>query len=175
MTQMYLAAHVPPQRRDEPALWFAFRKAELAVCIADAAHALPCCRQLSDHGLEALRPQYLGLYGGQHCYAVEIAPETRLPDNWRFVGLREAFGALEPGLAALSGRAWQILEWEPFPHSLMVAFTAEYAGGALRPDGVEIAEARWFEADELPHLPPGISISRRLIDTITAELRGRAN
>ena len=41
----------------------------------------------------------------------------------------------------------------PFPHSLMVAFTAEYAGGELRPDGVEIEEARWFELEELPKLP----------------------
>ena len=58
----------------------------------------------------------------------------------------------------------------PFPHSLMVAFTAEYAGGEVRPDGVEIQEARWFDASELPKLPPSISISRRLIDTIGARL-----
>jgi NAD+ diphosphatase len=62
----------------------------------------------------------------------------------------------------------------PFPHSLMSAFTAEYAGGKLQPDGVEIEEARWFDVDELPKLPPSISISRRLIDTITAELAGRS-
>ena len=58
----------------------------------------------------------------------------------------------------------------PFPHSLMIAFTAEYAGGEVRPDGVEIHEARWFDVDELPKLPPGISISRRLIDTMSAQL-----
>jgi NAD+ diphosphatase len=56
----------------------------------------------------------------------------------------------------------------------MIAFTAEYAGGKLQPDGVEIEEARWFDVDELPKLPPSISISRRLIDTITAELAGRS-
>jgi NAD+ diphosphatase len=61
----------------------------------------------------------------------------------------------------------------PFPHSLMIAFTAEYAGGEVRPDGVEIEEARWFEVDELPKLPPSISISRRLIDTISAELAAK--
>jgi NAD+ diphosphatase len=61
----------------------------------------------------------------------------------------------------------------PFPHSLMIAFTAEYAGGEIRPDGVEIEEARWFDVDQLPKLPPSISISRRLIDTITAELAER--
>ncbi len=58
----------------------------------------------------------------------------------------------------------------PFPHSLMIAFTAAYAGGDVRPDGVEIEEARWFDVEELPNLPPSISISRRLIVTIAAKL-----
>jgi NAD+ diphosphatase len=58
----------------------------------------------------------------------------------------------------------------PFPHSLMVAFTAEYAGGPVKPDGVEIEEAAWFDAEELPRLPPSVSISRRLITTVAAEL-----
>jgi NAD+ diphosphatase len=52
----------------------------------------------------------------------------------------------------------------------MIAFTAEYAGGELRPDGVEIEEAQWFDAAALPKLPPGISISRRLINAVSAQL-----
>jgi NAD+ diphosphatase len=57
----------------------------------------------------------------------------------------------------------------------MIAFTAEYAGGEIRPDGVEIEEAHWFEPGQLPKLPPPISISRRLIDTIAGKLsRGEA-
>ncbi len=58
----------------------------------------------------------------------------------------------------------------PFPHSLMVAFTAHYAGGPVTPDGVEIEEARWFAADALPNRPITISIGRRLVDTIAARL-----
>lgn len=61
----------------------------------------------------------------------------------------------------------------PFPHSLMVAFTAEYAGGDVKPDGVEIEEAQWFDAEALPNLPPSVSISRRLITTVAAELARR--
>ena len=52
----------------------------------------------------------------------------------------------------------------PFPHSLMIAFTAEYAGGELTPNGHEIAEAEWFNAGHLPQLPPRVSIARALID-----------
>lgn len=61
----------------------------------------------------------------------------------------------------------------PFPHSLMVAFTAEYAGGEVRPDGVEIEEASWFDAEALPNLPASVSISRRLITTVAADLARR--
>ncbi len=62
-----------------------------------------------------------------------------------------------------------------FPHSLMIAYTAEYAGGELRPDETEIAEARWFAWDAVPNLPPSISISRRLIDATVARLGGNAS
>jgi len=58
-----------------------------------------------------------------------------------------------------------------FPHSLMIAYTAEYAGGDLKVDDAEIAEARWFPADALPHLPPSVSIARRLIEATAARLR----
>src|SRR3954469_6329555 len=52
----------------------------------------------------------------------------------------------------------------PFPHSLMIAFTAEYAGGEIRCDPSEIAEARWFGPDDpLPEVPPRFSISHELI------------
>ena len=52
----------------------------------------------------------------------------------------------------------------PFPDSLMIAFTAEYAGGTIRIDQSEILDAGWFSADNLPTIPPKISIARQLID-----------
>ena len=59
-----------------------------------------------------------------------------------------------------------------FPHSLMIAFTAEYAGGEMRPSDEEIADAQWFTIDALPPLPTSVSISRKLIDATVARLRG---
>jgi NAD+ diphosphatase len=52
----------------------------------------------------------------------------------------------------------------PFPNSLMIGFTAEYASGEFAPEESEIADAGWFAADALPGLPPKMSIARRLID-----------
>jgi len=57
----------------------------------------------------------------------------------------------------------------PFPNSLMIGFTAEYAGGEITLEDSEIAEAGWFAPDALPNLPPRMSIARRLIDAFVAE------
>ena len=68
----------------------------------------------------------------------------------------------------------------PFPNSVMIGFTARYAGGEIKPDGAEIIDAQWFtretirqstlllhNADDncfIPELPGIGSISRYLID-----------
>ncbi|MCL2069785.1 MAG: NAD(+) diphosphatase [Treponema sp.] len=52
----------------------------------------------------------------------------------------------------------------PFPNSLMMGFSARYAGGEIRPDGIEIEDARWFPRDALPSLPGPGTMSRRLIE-----------
>lgn len=78
--------------------------------------------------------------------------------------VREEVGVDVDGLEYFASQSWA------FPHSLMIAFTAEYAGGELRPDDTEIAEARWFAFDGVPKLPPSLSIARRLIDATVARL-----
>jgi NAD+ diphosphatase len=60
----------------------------------------------------------------------------------------------------------------PFPHSLMIGFTATYAGGQISLDDSEIEEAGWFTADNLPRIPSKISIARKLIDGFLAR-KGR--
>lgn len=73
--------------------------------------------------------------------------------------VHEEVGLFVKDLQYFASQSW------PFPGSLMVAFTAEYAGGEIRCDPAEIAEARWFgPGDSLPDLPPPQSISRALIE-----------
>jgi NAD+ diphosphatase len=52
----------------------------------------------------------------------------------------------------------------PFPDSLMIGFTAQYAGGSIRVDRKEILHAAWFTPHNLPPVPPEISIARQLIN-----------
>jgi NAD+ diphosphatase len=52
----------------------------------------------------------------------------------------------------------------PFPHSLMVAFTADYVSGEIRVQEDEIADARWFgPGDPMPDIAARISIAGSLI------------
>ena len=92
-----------------------------------------------------------------------VEPGETLEDTIRRE-TREEVGIEIRNLRYFGSQPW------PFPHQLMIAFTADYASGEVTPDGVEIEEARFFDAEQLPNLPAGISISRRMINTVTAKL-----
>ena len=52
----------------------------------------------------------------------------------------------------------------PFPNSLMIGFTATYASGDIIIEPQELVDAAWFNKDNLPQIPPKLSIARKLID-----------
>jgi NAD+ diphosphatase len=79
--------------------------------------------------------------------------------------VREEVGVEVHNLRYFASHSWA------FPHSLMIAYTAEHAGGDIRLEDDEIADAQWFSVDDLPPIPPGVSIARRLIDATVARLR----
>lgn len=58
----------------------------------------------------------------------------------------------------IASQAW------PFPHSLMLGFTAEYAAGEIAVDHAELEDAGWYSPGDMPRLPSKISIARKLID-----------
>jgi NAD+ diphosphatase len=80
--------------------------------------------------------------------------------------IREEAGIEVKDLRYFGSQPW------PFPHSLMVGFTARWAGGEIRADEREILDARWWRADALPQVPPPLSIARRLIDAWVDEVGG---
>lgn len=70
----------------------------------------------------------------------------------------------EVGLRVHNLKYFASQSW-PFPHSLMIAFTADYLDGELRIDENELSEARWFgPGDEWPERVPHISVSSLLVD-----------
>jgi NAD+ diphosphatase len=87
----------------------------------------------------------------EHCVAREVHEEVGLQvHNLQYIG----------------SQGW------PFPHSLMLGFHAEYAGGEIVMQEDEIEDARWFRVDELPPLPASRSIARHLIDLYVARRLG---
>ncbi len=86
----------------------------------------------------------------EQCVAREVAEE---------VGVEVA------NLTYFASQPW------PFPHSLMIAFVCDWVSGEIRPQDGEIEAASWFDVLQLPKLPSKISIARRLIDAVVAEIR----
>ena len=72
--------------------------------------------------------------------------------------VREEVGIAVKNIHYFGSQPW------PFPHSLMIGFTATYAGGDISLSDSEIEDAGWFTSENLPTLPGKISIARKLID-----------
>ena len=87
-------------------------------------------------------------------------------------------GFIEPGETAEEAVSREVMEetgisikniryvtsqpW-PFPHSLMLGFSAEFNGGDLHIDPKEIEDAAWFSPETLPQIPVEQTIGGYLI------------
>lgn len=78
--------------------------------------------------------------------------------------------AEEVGVRVHNLRYYGSQSW-PFPHSLMVAFTAEWVSGEIVPQEDEIEAAGWYAVDALPGIPPRFSIAGHLIRDTVERLR----
>jgi NAD+ diphosphatase len=72
--------------------------------------------------------------------------------------IREEVGIEVKNIRYFGSQPW------PFPNSLMIAFTSEYASGDIVLEEDELDDAAWFVAGALPPVPPPISIARQLIE-----------
>ena len=72
--------------------------------------------------------------------------------------VREEVGVTLDSVTYVASQPW------PFPHSLMIGFEANWAAGDIEIDPKEIVDAGWFRPDDLPMIPPTMSIARTLID-----------
>lgn len=104
------------------------------------------------HAKNFRRPQMMALVAGfvetgetlEECVAREIKEETDLDvTDIRYVG----------------SQSW------PFPHQLMLGFTARYKGGKLRYADGELSAGAFFTRDNVPELPSPPSLSRKIIDS----------
>ncbi|MBN7797683.1 NAD(+) diphosphatase [Parahaliea mediterranea] len=117
----------------------------------------PCIIVLVTRGEELLlarnanfpRPMYSTLAG--FIEAGETAEETLARE------VREEVGVEVRNIRYFGSQSW------PFPNQLMLGYFADYAGGDIVCDPVEIADARWFHYRDLPQVPPPSSVAGQLI------------
>jgi NAD+ diphosphatase len=77
--------------------------------------------------------------------------------------IREEVGVEVRDITYFGSQPW------PFPHGIMIGFRAQHAAGDISLDDGELAEAGWYTIENLPNVPPKLSIARRLIDAWAAE------
>ncbi|CAJ0995702.1 NADH pyrophosphatase [Sodalis praecaptivus] len=86
----------------------------------------------------------------EQCVAREVMEETQVQvKNVRYV----------------TSQPW------PFPHSLMMAFMADYDRVDIQHDPRELLDAGWYRYDALPLPPPPGTVARRLIEDTVALCR----
>ncbi|MFC1921081.1 NAD(+) diphosphatase [Chloroflexota bacterium] len=109
-------------------------------------------------GNSILLTRYAGFRGNMHTIVAGfVEPGETLEEAIRREVLEEA-GINVKNINYFGSQPW------PFPNSLMIGFTAEYESGEISVDGKEIAEAGWYDLNNLPEIPPNWSIARHLID-----------
>ena len=77
--------------------------------------------------------------------------------------VREEVGVEVADICYFGSQPW------PYPNSLMIGFTAGYTGGEIMIDQQEIIEAGWFHKQNLPLIPPPLSIARKMLDWFVAQ------
>ncbi|AZN37474.1 NAD(+) diphosphatase [Iodobacter ciconiae] len=73
----------------------------------------------------------------------------------------------------VSKLSWFGSQSHPFPHSLMLAFIADYVSGEIIPQEGEIEDAQWFGPENLPELPGKSSIAYHLIQAGLAKIASK--
>ncbi|MGL4525073.1 MAG: NAD(+) diphosphatase [Spirochaetia bacterium] len=135
----------------------------------------PCMRCPSCHHLQypIVSPAILALI--EHENKILLAHNMRFPDGlYSLVAgfcesgemaedtvVREVFeevGIIIKNVQFMASQSW------PYPHSLMLGFRAQWERGQIVCDGIEIVDAQWFGIKDLPTLPNGDSLARKMIN-----------
>jgi len=127
-------------------------------------HIHPCIIVLVRHGAELLLIRNAAWNTGRFSLVAGFVDFGESLEECVQREVREEAGIEVANIRYVGSQCW------PFPSQQMIGFLADYAGGAVRPDGVEVVEAGWFSADALPQSPGGKrSISRWIMDTYGGE------
>lgn len=101
----------PPKRLEGEVLWFVMCEGELMVRFLQERPWLPSHHSAEAYGLASFESIYMGRLEGRHCFAVPVEKDFVPPSGYEFVSLRSLFGQLDLQMAAMAGRASQLISW----------------------------------------------------------------
>ena len=118
----------------------------------------PAVIALITHGDRALLARHPGLPAGMHSTLAGFVEPGESLEEALAREIREEVGIGIRDIRYFGSQPW------PFPHSLMIAFTAEATSDQLTVDRNELEYAHWYTVGDMPGVPPRMSIARDLID-----------
>lgn len=123
-------------------------------------HIHPCIIVLVRHGEEVLLIRNANWNTGRFSLVAGFLDFGESLEECVQREVREEAGIEIGNIRYVGSQCW------PFPSQQMIGFLADYSSGEVRPDGVEVVEAEWFNEGNLPMSPGGKrSIARWIIDT----------
>lgn len=126
----------------------------------------PCAIMLVTKGEQMLLAKSARFNANFHSCLAGFIEIGETPEETVAREVQEEVGLKVRDIRYISSQSW------PFPSQLMLGFIAEYDGGEIVPEPSEIAEARWFDIDELPTVPSEkISVAGKLIRTFIEEVK----
>ena len=117
----------------------------------------PCVIVLVTRGEELLLARNVNFPGPMYSTLAGFIEAGETAEETLSREVREEVGVEIKGIQYFQSQSW------PFPNQLMLGFFAEYAGGDIVCDEIEIADAPWFHYRELPMIPPPSSVAGQLI------------
>jgi NAD+ diphosphatase len=92
-------------------MWFLFRGGRILVMRGEDSTVRPFLTDLSAVEARVIHQQYLGCFNGTDCFTAELASDARLPAGAEWRRVRRLLGAVDDELAAVAGRANQMIDW----------------------------------------------------------------
>ncbi|MFK7932776.1 MAG: NAD(+) diphosphatase [Saprospiraceae bacterium] len=103
---------LPPKgTENDRAYWFIYQKRDIVLYIWDHKMHIPRADHFPDINGKPLHQFYLGKLHDMNCYAVEIADETRLPEDFKAVNLRLLYDQLGDDIFFTAGYGYQMIHW----------------------------------------------------------------
>ena len=125
----------------------------------------PCVIVLVINDGKVLLARHVRARGGFYSCLAGFVEAGETPEQTIVREVREEVGIQVSNIRYVKSQSW------PFPSQLMLGFFADYAGGDIQVDGVEIEDAKWFDPRELPSTPLSrISVAGELIELYRREL-----